>query len=83
MPDYRTVEHPPRVFRLAKWLNRKDLPGGYWLINRAAKLGLLNTTVRYSLTDNISLDVPLYRAANRWDKARHPRIRLAHGTGFQ
>ena len=47
---------------------RRDIPGAHRLVHAASTLGLLDVVVRYSLGDRITIDVPLYRASNRWDE---------------
>jgi FkbM family methyltransferase len=68
MSNKPVVTSPPWHFRLAKWMMRKNVPGGHRLINTTSNLGLLNVTARYSLNDRITIDVPLYRESNRWDR---------------
>jgi FkbM family methyltransferase len=47
---------------------RNNIRGGYRMIDLTEKLGFFNSVVRYDLSDEITIDVPLYRAANRWDR---------------
>ncbi len=56
----------PWHFRLAKWMIRHRIPGGYHLVELAEKLGWLNVLVRYRLSDRVSLDVPLNRRETQW-----------------
>jgi FkbM family methyltransferase len=57
---------PPWHFRLAKWMIRHRIPGGYHLVELAERLGWLNILVRYRLSDRVSLDVPLNRRETQW-----------------
>ncbi len=59
-------ERPPWRFRLAKWMIRHRIPGGYHLVELGEKLGWLNVLVRYRLSDRVSLDVPLNRRETQW-----------------
>lgn len=59
---------PPWQFRIAKWMVRNHIRGGYRMINVVEAHGILDLVARYTLTDEITIDVPLYRAANRWDR---------------
>ena len=59
-------DSPPWHFRLAKWMIRNRIPGGYHLVELAEKLGWLNVLVRYRLSDQVSLDVPLNRRETQW-----------------
>lgn len=58
----------PWHFRLAKFLIRHRLRGGYRLIETARQRGWLNVVARYPLADGIALDVPLYRRENSWSE---------------
>ena len=57
----------PWHFRMAKHLIRQGWRGPGRVIRGAHRLGLLNCVVRYSLTDSLTVDVPLYRPENWWD----------------
>lgn len=61
----RECTQPPFVFRLARRLNRANLPGGYRLANWAARRGMLDVLVKYQLGRQITLTVPL--SIFRWD----------------
>lgn len=61
------VLNPPWLFKLAKWMQRKHIRGGYRLLDFVENSGLLDHVVRYQLNNKITIDVPLYRTANRWD----------------
>lgn len=58
---------PPVLFRLARALIRRHAPGGWRLLAIIEKAGLLQQVVRHELGNGVSLDVPLWRAVNRWD----------------
>jgi FkbM family methyltransferase len=60
------LRSPPWHFRLAKWLIRNRVPGGYHLVELGEKLGWLNVLVRYRLSDRVSIDVPLNRRETQW-----------------
>ncbi|MGI8981979.1 MAG: FkbM family methyltransferase [Pirellulaceae bacterium] len=66
MPTYPTRSSPPWHFRLAKWLIRNRLRGGYRLIELAERRGWLNCVVEYELSDEVKLAVPLWRRENQW-----------------
>jgi len=59
---------PPWSFRLASFLNRNGVRGGYRLLNVADRLHWLDCCVRYELTPRISFGVPLYRPETRWSR---------------
>ncbi|MCH9699648.1 MAG: FkbM family methyltransferase, partial [Gammaproteobacteria bacterium] len=61
-------EKAPWHFRLAKWMVRHRVRGGYHLLELADNFGWLNNIVCYQLNERIKMYVPLYRAANRWDR---------------
>lgn len=56
----------PWHFRLAKWMIRHRIPGGYHLVELGERIGWLNCLVRYRLSDRVSLDVPLNRRETQW-----------------
>jgi FkbM family methyltransferase len=62
------LSRPPWHFRLAKWMIRSNVRGGYRLLRIASEAGWLDCSVRYSLTDRITIGVPLYRESTRWDR---------------
>jgi len=49
-------------------MQRMRLRGGYRLLDLADTYGFLDRIARYQLSDQITIDVPLYRTANRWDR---------------
>jgi len=55
----------PALYRLGTQMIRSKRPGGYLLIQVAARLGLLNRVVRHSLTEHVSITVPLF-TDNLW-----------------
>lgn len=61
-------EKAPWHFRLSKWMIRNQIRGGYYLLDLADRFGWLNKVVCYQLDDQLKMYVPLYRAANRWDR---------------
>ena len=66
MPKYPLRSSPPWHFRLAKWLIRNKLRGGYRLIELAERRGWLNCVVEYELSSDVKLSVPLWRRENQW-----------------
>ena len=63
----KTVTRSPLLFKLAKELIRRDLRGGYRIINMGQRYGLFDVEVRHQLSDAISIDIPIYREATPWD----------------
>jgi FkbM family methyltransferase len=61
------VTAPPWLFRLGKFLSRRRIRGGSFLIRLARQLGLLDRLVHYTITDQTTLDFPLF-ASNPWDE---------------
>ena len=57
---------PPWHFRLAKWMIRNRILGGYHLVELGEYMGWLDHLVRYRLSDRVSLDVPMNRRENQW-----------------
>ncbi|HZL89943.1 MAG TPA: FkbM family methyltransferase [Pirellulaceae bacterium] len=57
---------PPWHFRLAKWMIRHRIPGGYHLVELGERMGWLDCLVRYRLSDRVSVDVPLNRRETQW-----------------
>ena len=65
MPQYPLRSSPPWHFRLAKWLIRNRIRGGFQTIELAERMGWLNYDCRYQLSDKVAVDVPLYRRVNQ------------------
>ena len=62
------VNTPPAVFRLARLLMRKDIPGGWRLFTMARKLGMLDVLYRCPLSDRVSVNVPLFSPDDAMDR---------------
>ena len=62
---YPICSSPPWHFRLAKWLIRNRLRGGFQIIELAERRKWLNLDCRYTLGNHVSIDVPLYRRVNQ------------------
>jgi FkbM family methyltransferase len=58
-------DRPPWHFRLAKWMIRHRIAGGYHLVELAERRGWLEHLVRFRL-GGASLDVPMNRRENQW-----------------
>lgn len=58
----------PLLFRLSRALTRRGTRGGYRLMGLARSLGRLDRVVRYEIADGITLDVPISRPENAWDR---------------
>lgn len=65
MPTYPLCSSPPWHFRVAKWLIRNRLRGGFQMIELGERMGWLDFDCRYKLSERISVDVPLYRRVNQ------------------
>lgn len=65
MPTYPILSTPPWHFRLAKWLIRNRIRGGFQMIELAERMGWLNYDCRYTLSEKVCVDVPLYRRVNQ------------------
>ena len=50
---------PPLCFKIVKWLQQKNIRGGYRLEQLCRSKGLFNVKVRYSLGHNNFIDVPI------------------------
>jgi FkbM family methyltransferase len=59
----------PWSFRLARLLVLCRVRGGYRLLETIRRLGWLNRVVRYRLSDEIGIDIPLFRDDNCRDAA--------------
>jgi FkbM family methyltransferase len=59
---------PPLLFRVARGLIRKNIRGGYRLMDLAERYGVLNRLVHYPISNGISMRVPIWRPENRWDR---------------
>ncbi|GAB4521956.1 MAG: hypothetical protein Tsb0020_40450 [Haliangiales bacterium] len=71
----------PLSFRVADFLARNGVRGGYRLLDVAEKLGRLNVEVKYSVGRGVELRVPLHREANRWsleEVLRYDRVLIEH-----
>ena len=53
------------MLRLGAFLVRADR-GGYKLLNIAQRRGWLDKVVRYQISPNVTIDVPVFRPENRW-----------------
>jgi FkbM family methyltransferase len=62
------MRRPPALFRLARAIARRRLRGGHRLEEAIRRFGLLNRVVRYRISDGVSIDVPLWRPENAWDR---------------
>ena len=58
MPKYPLRTSPPWHFRLAKWLIRNRIRGGFQIIELAERMGWLDFDCRYKLSEQVSVDVP-------------------------
>ncbi len=65
MPNYPLISTPPWHFRLAKWLIRNRVRGGFQMIELAERMGWLNSDCRYKLCETVGVDIPLYRRVNQ------------------
>jgi len=65
MPTYPLRSSPPWHFRLAKWLIRNRLRGGFQMIELAERKGWLDFDCRYRLSERVCVDLPLYRRVNQ------------------
>lgn len=65
MSTYPIRSSPPWHFRLAKWLIRNRIRGGFQMIELAERMGWLDYDCRYKLSDQVCVDVPLYRRVNQ------------------
>jgi FkbM family methyltransferase len=70
-PDFESlsvVSAPPRLFRLAKRLNRSKVRGGYRILEWMLASKRLDLLVQYALHPKGSFLVPLYRRDSWWDE---------------
>ena len=58
----------PLLFTLSRALTRRGTRGGYRLMRVARSLGRLDRVVRYEVADGITIDVPISRPENAWDR---------------
>lgn len=56
------------MFRLARAITRRRWRGGYRLQDAIRRAGLLNRVVRYRISDGVTVDVPIWRPENAWDR---------------
>lgn len=66
-PPLRLLAQPPWHFRLAKWMIRHGIVGGYRLVEAAERMRWLDVVVRYRVAEGYWLDVPLHRRETQWD----------------
>lgn len=57
---------PPLGFRLARWMMRVGVPGGFRLQEAMRKAGLLTRTAVYDLGNGVLFEVPVGRRENSW-----------------
>lgn len=78
---------PPWHFRIARWMIRHRVPGGYHLVELGERMGWLNCLVRYRLSDRVTLDVPLNRRETQWAepdlRAYEERVVAALATALE
>ena len=79
MGDHAPWTTAPLSFRLATFLNRHRIRGGYRLLDTAAALGWLDGLMRYELGNGVSILVPLARPENR----ASIRVMEKAGLGFE
>lgn len=58
---------PPLLFRVARGLIKRRLRGGYQLIEWLERRGRLNRTTLYALSDQVAVEMPLWRRPNQLD----------------
>jgi FkbM family methyltransferase len=58
----------PLLFRLSRALTRRGTRGGYRLQELSRRLGARDRIARYPITAGVSLDVPIGRPENAWDR---------------
>lgn len=85
MPKYPLRTSPPWHFRLAKWLIRNRIRGGFQMIELAERMGWLDYDCRYKLSARVCVDVPLYRRVNQLALPdllayERPLVKLLTGT---
>src|SRR5574337_1961129 len=66
--DYTLVDQPPAALVLGRSLVRHNIRGGYKLLRLSRRLGLLSKVVRYHLSGDVKIDVPVFRIENQWDR---------------
>ena len=55
----KILETPPIILKFSKWLQRKNIRGGYRLENFSRNHGWLDFLVEYSLTSDVRIQVPI------------------------
>jgi FkbM family methyltransferase len=63
--NFPVCDSPPWHFNLAKWLIRNRIRGGFQMIELAERLGWLNLDCRFLLSQDIAVEIPLYRRVNQ------------------
>jgi FkbM family methyltransferase len=64
-----TASRAPFLFRVARSRIRRGARGGHKLLALTRRLGMLDRVVRHPIDDRVSLDVPIGRPENAWDRA--------------
>lgn len=64
-----TRSRAPFLFRVARSRIRRGARGGHKLLALTRRLGMLDRVVRHPIDDRVSLDVPIGRPENAWDRA--------------
>jgi FkbM family methyltransferase len=85
VPTYPVISTPPWHFRLAKWLIRNRIRGGFQMIELAERMGWLNSDCRYKISETVGVDIPLYRRVNQLALPdllayERPLVKLLTGT---
>ncbi len=75
-PDYKIVDSPPWVLRVAHFLQKKGIRGGHHLEAAARSRGLLDVLVRVKLNRDVRIDVPAYNDSYNLSDIRHYEYKL-------
>lgn len=67
MPSQHNRTRPPWHFRLAKWVIRRGLRGGFRLL-RLSQMLCRGVLVTYELPGGLPFSVPIYETAHDWDE---------------
>lgn len=57
--ELKITKVPPLCFKIAKWLQRRNIRGGFRLENLCRSKGLLDVKIRYALGNNVFIDIPI------------------------
>lgn len=67
---YRVVHTPPLILRIAYFLQKNGIRGGYYLEGKARSMGWFDVLVRVELARGVKIDIPAYTDSYHLDHVK-------------